>query len=145
LCRAHHNIFEGSTDRVQILGNAVTFDHNHFESNVSQTEADLTLGAGTNNAIVIGNEFTGTFNYTVGDSHFVFGNKNTKFVQVGKAIINEMFGLSGDISPAQITANQNDYNPTSLSTSSVLRLNTDASRNITGLAGNTRSSHYFMV
>jgi hypothetical protein len=43
--------------------------------------------------------------------------------------------ITGDISPAQITANQNDYNPTGLSTATVLRLNTDASHNITGLAG----------
>lgn len=39
------------------------------------------------------------------------------------------------ISPTQITANQNDYNPTSLSTATVVRLSTDASRNLTGLAG----------
>lgn len=44
-------------------------------------------------------------------------------------------GASGDISPAQITANQNDYNPTGLSTASILRLNSDAARSITGLAG----------
>jgi hypothetical protein len=43
--------------------------------------------------------------------------------------------LSGDITPAQITANQNDYNPTGLVDASVLRLSSDASRNITGLAG----------
>jgi hypothetical protein len=43
--------------------------------------------------------------------------------------------FSGDISPAQLTANQNDYNPTGLSTAAVLRLSTDASRTITGLAG----------
>lgn len=42
---------------------------------------------------------------------------------------------SGDISPAQITANQNDYNPTGLSTALVLRLTSDALREITGLAG----------
>src|SRR5262245_5386417 len=45
------------------------------------------------------------------------------------------FALSGDISPSQITSNQNNYNPTGLSTASVLRLSTDASRNITSLAG----------
>lgn len=45
------------------------------------------------------------------------------------------FALSGDISPAQITANQNDYNPTDLATASVLRLSSDASRDITGLSG----------
>lgn len=43
--------------------------------------------------------------------------------------------FSGDISPAQITADQNDYNPTGLSSASTLRLDTDASRTITGLQG----------
>lgn len=43
--------------------------------------------------------------------------------------------ISNDISPAQITSNQNDYNPAGLSTASVLRLNSDAARDITGLAG----------
>ena len=43
--------------------------------------------------------------------------------------------VSGDISPAQITGDQNNYNPANLATSSVLRLSSDATRNITGLAG----------
>lgn len=43
--------------------------------------------------------------------------------------------LDGVISPAQITASQNDYNPTDLATSAVLRLSTDASWNLTGLQG----------
>lgn len=54
-------------------------------------------------------------------------------VKVKKA--SEDFALAGDISPAQITANQNDYNPTGLSTANVLRLTTDASRDVTGLQG----------
>lgn len=45
------------------------------------------------------------------------------------------FALSGDISPSQLTANQNDYNPTGLSAAAVLRLSSDASRDITGLQG----------
>ena len=48
-----------------------------------------------------------------------------------------VFALMGDISPAQITANQNDYNPTGLSTAAVLRLTSDASRNITSITGGT--------
>lgn len=47
----------------------------------------------------------------------------------------EDFALTGDLSPAQITANQSDYNPTGLADASVLRLSTDASRNITSIAG----------
>jgi hypothetical protein len=53
----------------------------------------------------------------------------------GTGSLDGKVSLTGDISPAQITTNQNNYNPTGLSTASVLRLNTDASRNITGLAG----------
>jgi hypothetical protein len=47
------------------------------------------------------------------------------------------FELTGDITPVQITANQNDYNPSGLSTASVVRLNSSASWNISGLAGGT--------
>ena len=54
---------------------------------------------------------------------------------VSGGTINKTFALAGDITPSQITADQNDYNPTGLSTSSVLRLSTDAARSITGLAG----------
>lgn len=49
--------------------------------------------------------------------------------------IKQNVALSGDISPAQITGNQNDFNPTGLSTASVLRLTCDAGVNLTGLAG----------
>lgn len=43
--------------------------------------------------------------------------------------------LTGVIAPPQITANQNDYNPTGVATAAVLQLSSDASRTITGLAG----------
>jgi hypothetical protein len=43
--------------------------------------------------------------------------------------------LSSTISPAQITSNQNDYNPTGLNGAFELRLNSDAARNITSIAG----------
>lgn len=45
------------------------------------------------------------------------------------------FGLAGDITPAQITANQDNYNPTGLGGASVLRLSTSASYNLTGIQG----------
>ena len=43
--------------------------------------------------------------------------------------------LSGDQSPAQITANTNNYAPANFDTTSILRLSTDASRDLTGIAG----------
>jgi hypothetical protein len=51
------------------------------------------------------------------------------------AVGTENLAFAGDISPAQIVANTNDYDPAGLSTATVLRLSTDASRNITSLAG----------
>jgi hypothetical protein len=49
--------------------------------------------------------------------------------------IPQNIAFSGDISPSSIGANQNDYNPTGLSTASTLRLTASAAYNITGLAG----------
>jgi hypothetical protein len=43
--------------------------------------------------------------------------------------------LTGVIAPPQITASQNNYNPTGVATAAVMQLSSDASRNITGLAG----------
>ena len=53
----------------------------------------------------------------------------------GRIDLESAFALTADLTPAQITLNQNDYSPTDLATNAILRLNTDASRNITGLAG----------
>lgn len=61
-------------------------------------------------------------------------NKRISAANLVKQVF-ESFALQGDISPAQITANQDDYAPTGLSTAAVLRLSTDASRNITSIAG----------
>ena len=52
----------------------------------------------------------------------------------GAVRLNSGLFLSGDLAPSQIAADQDDYNPTGLSSASVLRLSTDASRSITGLA-----------
>jgi hypothetical protein len=55
----------------------------------------------------------------------------------GAADLQQNLSLSGDLSPPQITSNQNDYSPTGLSTATVLRLTSDAARDITGIAGGT--------
>jgi hypothetical protein len=63
-----------------------------------------------------------------------FAGGNTGSFIDGCSPSNQDF-VTGILSPAQITANTNDYNPTGLAAASVLRLQTDASRNLTGLAG----------
>lgn len=46
-----------------------------------------------------------------------------------------LWKFTGVISPAQITSNQNNYNPAGLSGAFTVRLDANAARNITGLAG----------
>ena len=53
----------------------------------------------------------------------------------GRTDFESAIAFINDISPAQIIANQNDYNPASLAGAVIVRLTTDASRNITGLQG----------
>lgn len=43
--------------------------------------------------------------------------------------------FTSTISPDQITADQDDYTPTDLSTAGIIRLSSDAARAITGLSG----------
>jgi hypothetical protein len=52
-----------------------------------------------------------------------------------KVDLQQDWGISGDITPTQVTADQNDYAPTGHATAAVFRVSTDASRNFTGLAG----------
>ena len=56
---------------------------------------------------------------------------DTGFANLGSRSI----AFTGSITPSQITSDQNNYNPTGLSTASTLRISTDATRNITGLQG----------
>lgn len=58
--------------------------------------------------------------------------------------VQQALTFSGDISPSQITADQNNYAPTGFSTATVLRLNSDATRNITGLAGGSDGRTVFI-
>lgn len=73
--------------------------------------------------------------YSGGDSRWMRANGGAKF-----SVVQEELLLSGVITPAQITADKNDYAPTDSVTAtkttalaSILRLSSDASRNITGL------------
>jgi hypothetical protein len=61
--------------------------------------------------------------------------KTTRGTLLTDATLHETFGFDGDLTPAQITANQNDYNPSGLDTAAILRLDADQIREITGIAG----------
>lgn len=112
---------------------------------IAQTAADTFTGrtiTGTANEITAtnGNGVSGNPTLSLPSAltftgKTVTGGAFSGITASGGFTVSESLAWTGDISPAQITADQNDYNPTGLSTASVLRLTTDASRNITGLAG----------
>lgn len=65
------------------------------------------------------------------DSAINLSGSATVFVT---ALLNNILG-QGVLAPSQITADQDNYNPTGLAMAGTLRLDTDASRTITGIAG----------
>lgn len=67
---------------------------------------------------------------TNGDTHNHLGGDGNPITTLPEDI-----NLTGIISPSQITSDQNNYNPSGLSTSSEIRLSSDASRTITGISG----------
>jgi hypothetical protein len=60
---------------------------------------------------------------------------DTGFYRIGSNVtgVAGMLGYGSVSTPAQITADQNNYNPTGLGSSSILRISSDATRTITGL------------
>ena len=52
----------------------------------------------------------------------------------GRATFGASLALANEIAPAQLTANQNDYNPTGFSDATHVLLTSDASRDVTGFA-----------
>jgi hypothetical protein len=55
------------------------------------------------------------------------------------------FALRGDLTPSQLLANVNDYNPAGLADATILRLAGDAARDITGIAGGADGRQLLLV
>ena len=123
--------------------------------NTALSDADFATLAGTETLTsktinLASNTLSGTiaqFNAALSDADFAthagaetLSNKTlTAPVLTGVANNQGAWQFSGNSSPAQITSNQNNYNPSSVvcTTATTLRINSDAARDITGLAGGT--------
>lgn len=78
------------------------------------------------------------FNVQFANGGVFAGNSGFTFVpgsllNVPNLAIAASLRLTGDITPAQITSDQNDYNPSGFNGVTSIRLSSDAARNITGL------------
>jgi hypothetical protein len=75
------------------------------------------------------------FKLKVSDDGLTFTEAMTFDQATGNAAFARGLSLTGIIAPAQITANQNDYNPAGLGAAAVVNLSADAARSLSGLAG----------
>lgn len=112
----------------------------------SNADAAVNFGAGTKRVYIVKHAaLFETINALTedttpdGEADFLLGwdasASDTKKIKPRNLFKNSTFHLGADLAPAQLTASQNDYNPTSLATASVLRLDASATWKITGLAG----------
>jgi len=136
-----------------VIGNDA--GHNNTDATVGKNViigalAGNSIATGGDNNIMVGwgaggTTTTGANNILIGYDIQAATATTSNYLNIGNAITGDLsisyvnmnggLALKTDISPAQITTNQNDYNPTGLATASVLRLTASTSVNITGLAG----------
>lgn len=152
----------GSPDSLALLGvNDTASDPNLLtvKSNAALFKAIDVAGGGTGDmrlqiskeasaktaSIVFSNAFSGRAEFgLIGSDAFKLkvSNDGSAFVEAlvvdqssGNAALPRGLALTGVISPSQITSNQNDYNPTGIASAAILKLSSDASRSVSGLAG----------
>lgn len=117
----------GVSGRVMVIVNVGSFPFVLGHENAGSTAANRFLFDSYDLVLAVGQSVTLQYDSTSSRWRTLSGNA---LARSGGA-----FSLNGTISPAQITADQNNYAPASLATASILRLNTDAARTITGLTG----------
>jgi hypothetical protein len=111
-------------------GGVINFANGNWVA--THTSGILTVGTGDLRVTTAGTDATSVA--TVGGTQ-TLTNKTLTSPTITAPTLSTSVLLTGVITPAQITADQNDYAPTGFATASVLRLDTDAFRNITGIAG----------
>lgn len=116
------------------------------DSGTGDMRLQISKEAGANTAsAVFSNAFSGRAEFgLIGSDAFKLKVSSDGLAFVEALVVDQNSGnvalprglaLTGVISPAQITSNQNDYNPTGLASAVVLNLSCDASHSVSGLAG----------
>ena len=119
-----------STDRGQIYLSS--------DSSGGATARAFTQGFGGEAQAYLSAEKSGAFNDLA--RVLVFQDATESYVQIIPYV-----RLTGINTPAQITANQNDYDPSDMGITSVLRLSSDISRDITGIVPNLNGDGRLLI
>lgn len=115
-------------------GSSFTIDYNGGNNaiSVSDSVGSITLGAKTASTGFIGIDSSGVGVYSGSDLFTLIESNGGAELNTDLRIYNGKLLLDSVSSPAQFTANQNNYSLSA--TAAVLRVSTDASRNLTGIA-----------
>jgi hypothetical protein len=126
-------VFSSLTDRAQLGFRVHTANTAAATLNVDGLGAKPLRKAG--NAELVANDLVPNTAYTAVYAAGIDSGAWLLREGTRKGLIDAVFALLGAITPSQLTGNVNDYNPTGLDAAAVVRLSSDNSRVITGLAG----------
>lgn len=123
--------FTGDFTTLSILNNTDAAGTVYTDANFTRRGEDLDQS----NGVSVFDAAITTNGVSVGNGNTLDVNNTFTATAGSLANIKQRFDLSGDISPTAIAAQADDYNPTSLSTSSVLRVTLTGNQTMTGLQG----------
>jgi len=148
-----HSTVTGAPADSTALVDGVAWDANHtITGEVAPSQGGTGVANNDSSTLTISGSFGTTFTVTATTSLTLpttgtlatlagtetFINKTlTNPIITGATLGAATINISGKITPSQITADQDNYAPTGLSTATVIRISSDAARNITGLSAGT--------
>lgn len=133
-------ILTGNVDNLTVIGN-------HFETNYRGINVDVLPSLSTSRDLISGNYMGGGGTFLVESvsrpnlTHFANGGTPARFGDTEAVKFASGYAAPA-LSPAQITSDQNNYNP---GLEGSWRLSSDAARTITGIAGGTNGRRLTIV
>jgi hypothetical protein len=126
-----------TSERVLTAGSGITLTDGGAGSTITVAVDNEVLQDMISTFLVAGSGITLTYNDA--------GNTLTVAVSGTAGTLTQDFNLTGVLSPAQITADQNNYEPANIGTNTIIRLSSDASRNVTGMGGGSSGEVKILV
>lgn len=118
------NYFGNSGDQIRFyVGTRLGWGRNQWGSGACIIDAGITQ------TLVMDRGVTVTDNSTAGQTTTIAYDT----INIPDIVLRGSMSFSGVITPTQLTANTNDYNPTSLGTANVVRVSSNAPINLTGI------------
>jgi len=125
-----------------LAGNNISIDYHTSGITINSTSEGTITGATNGLSITgsktkLGGALTGNTTLDLNVNNLTFTGTTGNLNLNAKTLFNNQFLFNKKSTPAIIAANQNNYNPSGLTTVQRIRVSSNAQRNITGLSGGT--------